>query len=137
MPSPNEMLLRTAPSPVPTYTTSGLSGCTAIAPIDRVLPDSKTGANVVPPFVDLYSPEDAAPTYRMSGLPGTPATSATRPANMAGPIARQVSPSDTLLLDGCCTAAEGALDTASAAATKKQRYLIGVAPRFRGLWTAM
>ena len=31
---------------MPTYTTSGLSGCTAMAPIDSVLPLSNTGSNV-------------------------------------------------------------------------------------------
>src|SRR5262245_46904560 len=117
------MLLRTAPSPVPTYTTSGLSGWTAMAPIDKVLPSSKTGSKLTPPFVDLYKPDEAAPTYRMSGLPGTPATSATRPANIAGPIDRQDRPLSKLagrersgaVPDGTCCAAGTKLETASAA----------------------
>src|SRR5262245_47597230 len=117
------MLLRTAPSPVPTYTTSGLSGWTAMAPIDKVLPSSKTGSKVMPPFVDLYNPDEAAPTYRLSGLPGTPATSATRPANIAGPIDRQERPRSELAArersgggsDGTCCAAGTKFETASAA----------------------
>ena len=113
MPSPIEMLLRTAPSPVPTYTTSGLSGRTATAPIESVPPSSKTGSKVVPPFVDLKSPEDEEPTYRMLRLSGMPATSEILPENMAGPISRQerparTAPSPTSGFGPVAVAAEGA-----------------------------
>src|SRR3954470_14899002 len=102
---------------------SGLSGWTAMAPIDSVLPSSKTGSKVMPPLVDLYKPDEAAPTYRMSGFPGTPATSATRPANIAGPIDRHDRPPSAIagpeagrgVPDEACGAAGEKLEAANTA----------------------
>jgi hypothetical protein len=53
----------------------------------------------------LYNPEEAVPTYSTSGFPGTPATSATLPANIAGPMARHDRPpSGTDTAAGPCRA---------------------------------
>ena len=49
-------------SPVPTQTVFGFFGSMAIAPIDCTGCLSKTGLNVVPPFIDFQTPPLAAPT---------------------------------------------------------------------------
>ncbi len=61
MPSPIETLLRIQLSPVPTQTTFGSEGATAMAPMEPASSWSKTGVQWVPPSVDLNTPPPAAP----------------------------------------------------------------------------
>ena len=62
MPAPIETLLRVHDSPVPAHTTLGFFGSTVTAPIDWTRSLSKTGLNVVPPFIDFHRPPLAEPT---------------------------------------------------------------------------
>src|SRR6185369_9105223 len=86
--SPKETLFRTFDSPVPTQTTSGLLGASAMSPIESVPWRSKIGFQVTPPLVVFHKPPDALATYTTLGSPGTPSTSATRPPMTAGPMLR-------------------------------------------------
>ena len=81
MPSPTDTELRVQLSPVPTQTTFGSDGSSAIAPMDWTGCLSKTGLNVVPPSSDFQTPPEAAPTNSVT-LPSSstrPATAAMRP----------------------------------------------------------
>src|SRR5580765_7849408 len=60
-PSPCETLPRIGASPPPTYTTSGLEGATAIAPIVPPKYLSVTGAHDCPPSSDLNTPPPVVP----------------------------------------------------------------------------
>ena len=62
MPSPTDALLRGFPSPVPTYTTFGSDGATAIAPMEPALCSSKIDVKVVPPLIVLMMPPLAPAT---------------------------------------------------------------------------
>src|SRR5205814_8876712 len=59
----------------------GSLAATASEPMDATASESKIGSQWIPPSLLLKMPPDAAPTYQMFGLPGTPATAvARRPA---------------------------------------------------------
>jgi hypothetical protein len=62
IPQPIEMWLRMNDSPVPTHTTFGSEGATAIAPIDDTGWLSKMGFQCAPASVVFQSPPLAAPT---------------------------------------------------------------------------
>jgi hypothetical protein len=66
-------------SPVPTQTTDGADGETAIAPIACTGCASKTGTYVNPLSLDFHTPPEAAPMYQVLGSPTTPDTAEIRP----------------------------------------------------------
>src|SRR6478736_1784185 len=85
-------------SPVPTHTTFGSVGATAIAPTDPVRTESNTGAQLTPALTVFHTPPVAAATYitvpmRARGAFGSTTTtmSETRPDMTAGPIERNAS----------------------------------------------
>src|SRR5262249_50027998 len=93
MPSPMETELRIHDSPVPTQTTFGRVGSSAMDPIDCTGCLSKTGFKVVPPSSDFQTPPDAAPTKSVVVLPsGRAAMAETRPLIVAEPMLRAPSP---------------------------------------------
>src|SRR5437763_5191885 len=96
MPSPIDTELRVQRSPVPTHTTLGFVGSSAMAPIDCTGWRSKTGLKVVPPSCDFHTPPDAAPT-KTTVLPPSlrAATAATRPDIAAEPMLRMPRPEMT------------------------------------------
>ena len=61
-PRPTLTELRGAASPVPTQTTFGFFGDTAMAPIEETGWSSKTGVQVSPPSTDFQTPPAAPPT---------------------------------------------------------------------------
>src|SRR6478735_12587156 len=77
LPKPTES--RSVDSPLPTYTTSGAEGATAIAPIDATGCESKTGFHTRPASTVFHTPPFTAPTQNPLGRPATPLTAATRP----------------------------------------------------------
>src|SRR5580704_1516776 len=87
-PSPHEELCRLFGSPVPTHTTVGTDGATAISPMVETLSLSKIGSQVVPLFVVFHTPPEAVPTYTIFGLLSTTAKSSILPPITAGPISR-------------------------------------------------
>src|SRR5262244_3199839 len=96
MPSPIETEFRIHDSPVPTQTTFGCVGSSAMAPIDCTGCSSKTGLKVVPPSSDFQTPPDAAPTKSVVVLPSArPAMAETRPLIVAEPMLRAPSPEST------------------------------------------
>ena len=62
MPSPHDDDWRLLFSPVPAQIRLASVGAIAMSPIDDVLSWSKTGVNVMPPFVVLWMPPVAAAT---------------------------------------------------------------------------
>ena len=94
MPSPTETELRVQLSPVPTQTTFGSDGSSAIAPMDCTGCLSKTGLNVVPPSRDFQTPPEAAPTNSVT-FPSSstrPVTAEIRPLIRAEPMLRAPRP---------------------------------------------
>ena len=62
IPSPGETLPRIGDSPVPTYTTLGSDGATAMAPIEPAVRNlSAIGRHVRPPSVVFQTPPPVAP----------------------------------------------------------------------------
>ena len=61
MPLPKPTESRSDDSPLPTYTTSGLDGATAIAPIEATGCPSNTGIHVRPAFTVFQTPPLTAP----------------------------------------------------------------------------
>jgi hypothetical protein len=59
---PTDTLLRGLPSPVPTQTTAGSAGETAMAPIEATFWSSNSDSQVRPPLTDLKMPPLAEPT---------------------------------------------------------------------------
>ena len=94
IPSPTDTELRVQLSPVPTQTTFGSEGSSAIAPMDWTGCLSKTGLNVVPPSSDFHTPPEAEPTNRVILPSGSarPATAAMRPLIAAEPMLRAPRP---------------------------------------------
>src|SRR3954471_21840866 len=78
-PSPCETLPRIGYSPPPTYTTSGLEGATAIAPIVPPKYLSVTGAHDWPALIDLKTPPPVVPNQNSFARDGLPATATERP----------------------------------------------------------
>src|SRR5260370_41588728 len=80
---------------------SGSLTVPASEPMDATGSESKIGSQWIPPSVLLKMPPDAAPTYQMFGLPGTPATDVARLPS--GPMYRYLScPYTSGLIGGCC-----------------------------------
>ncbi len=95
------MWLRINDSPVPAHTMFGSLAATASEPMDATGSESKMGSQWIPPSLLLKMPPDAAPTYQMFGLPGTPATDVARLPS--GPMYRYLScPYASGLIGGCC-----------------------------------
>src|SRR5579859_6369934 len=117
MPCPTEMWLRMKDSPVPVHTIFGSLGATASEPMDATGSESKIGSQWIPPSVLLKIPPEAAPTYQMFGLPGTPATDVARLPS--GPMYRYLSwPYTSGLMGGCCACKkQGTSSTVTAIAT--------------------
>src|SRR5882762_6936651 len=112
------MWLRTNDSPVPAHTMFGSLAATANEPMDATGSESKMGSQWIPPSVLLKMPPEAAPTYQMFGLPGTPATDVARLPS--GPTYRYLSwPYTSGLMGGRCACnKQGATSsTATAIAT--------------------
>src|SRR5687767_12443518 len=106
MPSPIETLLRVHDSPVPTQMTLGLVGSMVTAPMDCTDCLSKTGLNVVPPFMDFHTPPLAAPMNSVSRSPSCTASSAAmRPLMAAEPIFR--APRPEMVFESTFTSALG------------------------------
>src|SRR6202007_1531408 len=101
-------------SPVPAHTMFGSLAATASEPMDATGSESKMGSQWIPPSVLLKMPPDAAPTYQMFGLPGTPATDVARLPS--GPMYRYLScPYTSGLIGGCCACnKQGATSAATA-----------------------
>src|SRR6202047_4992005 len=101
MPCPTEMWLRRNDSPVPAHTMFGSLAATASEPMAAPGSESKIGSQWIPPSVLLKMPPEAAPTYQMFGLAGTPATDVARLPS--GPMYRYLSWLYTSgLMGGCC-----------------------------------
>src|SRR5689334_3481431 len=99
MPLPTETLLRVQDSPVPTQTTFGFLGSSAMAPMDITGCLSNTGRKVVAPSVDFHTPPEAEPTNSVT-LPSSstrPESAAMRPLITAAPMFRAPSPESTEL----------------------------------------
>src|SRR5260221_6710090 len=95
------MWLRMNDSPVPAHNMFGSLAATASEPMDATASESKMGSQWIPPSLLLKMPPDAAPTYQMFGLPGTPATDVARLPS--GPMYRYLScPYTSGLMGGCC-----------------------------------
>src|SRR5271169_219121 len=115
MPCPTEMWLRINGSPVPAHTMFGSLAATAREPIDATGSESKMGSQWVPPSVLLKMPPEAAPTYQMFGLPGTPATEVARLPS--GPMYRYlIWPYTSGLIVGCCASNKQGADSSIARA---------------------
>src|SRR5216684_3686692 len=122
------MWLRMNDSPVPAHTMFGSLAATASEPMDATGSESKIGSQWIPPSLLLKIPPDAAPTYQMFGLPGTPATDVARLPS--GPMYRYLScPYTSGLMGGCCasnklgaTIATTAIVAAYFAATNLVRF---------------
>src|SRR5437667_12892918 len=89
-PRPSTTSLRGLPSPVPTPTTFGFEGASAIAPIDAVGWSLKTASHESPPSIVCHTPPAAGPTQYRLRSPGTPTTAATRPPATDGPRFRNL-----------------------------------------------
>src|SRR6266481_8152760 len=114
MPCPTEMWLRMNDSPVPAHTMLGSLAATASEPMDATGSESKMGSQWIPPSVLLKIPPDAAPTYQMFGLPGTPATDVARLPS--GPMYRYLScPYTSGPIGGCACNKEGAASSTATA----------------------
>src|SRR5260370_42550596 len=101
---------------------SGSLTVPASEPMDATGSESKIGSQWIPPSVLLKMPPDAAPTYQMFGLPGTPATDVARLPS--GPMYRYLScPYTSGLIGGFCASyKEGeASNTATALLTSNFR----------------
>jgi hypothetical protein len=62
MPFPGDTLPRGGDSPVPTYTTLGSDGATAMAPIEPAMRvESVVGSHVMPPSLVFHTPPPVAP----------------------------------------------------------------------------
>src|SRR4029077_14221819 len=102
------MWLRMKDSPVPAHTMFASLAATASEPMDATGSESKIGSQWMPPSVLLKMPPDAAPTYQMFGLPGTPATDVAR--FPSGPMDRDLIRPDTsgVIADLCACNKQGA-----------------------------
>jgi len=79
----------------------GSLAATASEPMDATASESKMGSQWIPPSLLLKMPPDAAPTYQMFGLPGTPATAVARLPS--GPMYLYLScPYTSGLIGDCC-----------------------------------
>src|SRR5436309_15386497 len=87
-PSPQETLLRGLASPVPTQTTAGLDGATAMAPMLAFGRPGKTHDHDRPSSGVFHTPPAAAPTYWTAGRDSTTATAGIRPGRSPGPMPR-------------------------------------------------
>src|SRR5260370_7076687 len=73
-PRPSTTSLRGLPSPVPTHTTFGLDGASAIAPIEAVGWSAKTAVQAFPPSLVFHPPPPPPPTHYPFGCPPLPPT---------------------------------------------------------------
>src|SRR6266705_2401891 len=78
-----------------TYTTSGLEGCTPIAPIVPPKYLSLTGSHVCPPSVVLNTPPPVVPIQNSFGRAAEPETATERPPRKI-PISRHFSAANTV-----------------------------------------
>src|SRR6185437_5418316 len=141
MPSPRDTEFRVQLSPVPTHTTFGLVGSSAMAPMDCTGSRSNTGLNVVPPSSDFHTPPEAAPTNSVT-LPSAscrPATAAIRPLIVAEPMLRMPRPEIVALSTACADVAKPAKEDAAISARRVLRKLApyfgcGAALGCAGIW---
>src|SRR6185312_6880080 len=89
MPSPQEMLWRLLPSPVPSQTRLGLRWDMATAPTDIRPLCWNSGVKVAPPSVVIQRPPWAEATKKWAGLASSAVKSVMRPDMEAGPMERK------------------------------------------------